>query len=121
MSIGFKRKDWMAVAIGTLTLLIAAGGIFMPDWVKADRLTDREAYSILGALAAVIVVCLVVQQIDLRSAEAPCSRVRQSCKRQSRPESEWREISDRALALRWEIRCWVLRSTRCAESFQDFT
>lgn len=74
MPYGFKTKDWMAVAIGTLTVVMGVVGVFLPDWVKSNKLTEREGYSIIIILAALIIICVIILQRAVRRAEAEQDR-----------------------------------------------
>lgn len=64
-----KRKDWLTVIIGGLTVLLGAEGVFMPDWVKDGTIAKWEAYAILGAVVLLILLCLLLLQLDVRKAE----------------------------------------------------
>jgi hypothetical protein len=70
VKVRFKLKDWMAVLIGALAVLLAAGGVLMPDWVKDHWLNTWQEYAILALLVLLTIICLLVLQRDLSRADA---------------------------------------------------
>lgn len=82
----------MAIAIGALTVLLGAGGVFMPDWVKDHILEKWEAYSILGFLILLIFLCLVILQIDVRKAELKAEQ-REKTRENEAAEAKLRELA----------------------------
>lgn len=94
----------MAIGIGFVTVLIAVAGIFVPDWIKDQKLTSREAISILVGLAVLLLIFFILQQVDLRRAEVEheqremeqdAEQKRHEAREQQREEHErLREASD---------------------------
>jgi uncharacterized membrane protein len=129
MSGRFKRKDWIAIAIGFLTVVLGAGGVFMPDWVNHREITQHRAYAILVGLALLIIIFLVIQQFDLNRAESEQARrekEREAKAQEREKEREQREAlqelreSKREKEIRELIRIVKQLQPRDSESYDDY-
>lgn len=98
MSWRFKRKDWIAVAIGLFTVALGAGGVFMPDWVNNRKISEHAAYAILIGLAFLIIIFLVIQQFDLNRAETEQTRREKERdeleEERTRKRERWQELQE---------------------------